>query len=99
MSAVSGFRKRRVMVGSSVTRLINWLLALEGKSAKSSNFDIAQDMAKRLSVLDQEFRNYHYELLDFIDEGDEGALANEQRDLDKHDNVIMMQICISSNSL
>ena len=61
-------------------------------------------MAKRLGALDKEFRNSYYQLLDLIDEGDKGALANEQRDLDNHDDVIddanmhIKQLIISSSS-
>ena len=83
-----GVRKRRGTVRSSITRLVNRLSALERKAAEPTTFDLAQDLAKRLRELDQDFRKYHYELLDLIDEEDEDALDKEQADLDNHDDVI-----------
>ena len=88
MSTVSGVRKRRGTVRSSITRLINRLSILEGKAAEALTFDLTQGMAKKLGELDQEFRQHHYQLLDLIEEEDEDALDNEQKELDKHDDLI-----------
>ena len=88
MSTAPDVRKRRGTVRGSITRLVNRLSVLEGKAAEPTTFDLAQDLAKRLSELDQEFRRHHYQLLDLIDEKEEEALAKEQADLDGHDDVI-----------
>ena len=88
MSTASGVRKRRGTVRSSITRLLNRLAALEGKAAEPSTFDLAQDMAKRLSELDREFRKHHDQLIDLIDETDEDGLESAQNELDTHDDTI-----------
>ena len=85
MSTASDVRKRRGTVCSSITRLLNCLAALEGKAAEPSTFDLAQDMAKRLGELDQEFRKHHDQLLDLIDETDE---VKDKNKLDTHDDII-----------
>ena len=88
MSTASGVRKRRGTVRSSITRLLNRLAALECKAAEPSTFDFAQDVAKRLSELTQEFRKHHDQLLDLIDEIDESGLESAQKELDAHDDII-----------
>ena len=88
MSTTSGVRKRRGTVRSSITRLLNRLAALEGKATEPSTFDLAQDVAKRLGELDQEFRKHHDQLLDLIDDADESGLKSAQKELDAHDDII-----------
>jgi hypothetical protein len=88
MSTVSGARKRRGTIRSSITRLINRLTILEGKTAEPSTFDLAQDMVIKLSDLDKDFRAHHFQLLDLIDEADEEALGKEQEELDKLDDAM-----------
>ena len=88
MSTAPGVRKRQDTVCSSITRLLNRLSVLESKATEPTTFDLVQDVAKRLNELDQEFRKYHYQLLDLIVERDEEALAKEQADLDGHDDVL-----------
>ena len=73
---------------------------MEGKVAEASTFDLAQGMAKRL---DQEFRQHHHQLLDLIEVEDEDSLDNEQKELDKHDDLIeinlrMKQLVTASSS-
>ncbi len=88
MSTITGARKRRGTIRSSITRLINRLSVLEGKTADYATLDLAQDAAKKLGELNQEFRTHHYQLLDLIEEEDDEALAKEQKELDSHDDVI-----------
>ena len=88
MSTASGVRKRRGIVHSFITRLLNRPAVLEGKATELSTFDLAQDMAKRLGELDQEFRKHHDQLLDLIDETDEDGLESAQKELDTHDDII-----------
>ena len=88
MTMITGARKRRGTIRSSITRLINRLSILESKAADHTTLDLAQDAAKKLGELDREFRTHHYQLLDLIDEEDGEALAREQRELDSHDDVI-----------
>ena len=104
MSAISGVRKKRGTTRGSITRLINRLEELEGKADQPMTFDLAQDMAKKLENLDKEFREYHYRLIDLIDEKEEEALRTEQDILDRHDdeladvNVRIKQLITVSSS-
>ena len=61
---------------------------LERKAAEPSTFDLAQDMAKSLGELGQEFRKHHDQLLDLIDETDGDGLVSAQSELDAHDDII-----------
>ena len=85
MSTVSSARKRRGTIRSSITRLLRRLSDLEGRAAEPTTFDLAQDVARRLDELDKDFRA---QVLDLIDEEDEVALDNEQKELDAHDDII-----------
>ena len=72
----------------SIERLIRCLANLEGKEDEPTTLAIAQDIASGLGAHDREFRDFHYQLLDLIDEGDQGTLDNEQRELDDHTDLI-----------
>ena len=81
MSNVAGVRKKRGTVLGSITRLANRL-------KHSTTFDLAQDLAKKLVDLDQEFRKQHSKLVDLIDEGEEDLLVKEQDIIDRHDDEL-----------
>ena len=88
MSTVPGLRKRRNTVNKSIARLVRRIASLEGKATEPTAYDVAQETAKGMSEQDREFKDFHYQLLDLIDESDEGALEKEQKELDDHDNVM-----------
>ena len=88
MFTIPGLRKRRNTVNKSIARLVRRIASLEGKPIEPTAFDVAQEIAKALSEHDREFKDFHYQLLDLIDESDEGALEKEQKELDDHDDVM-----------
>ena len=87
MSTASSARKRRGQVRSSITRLLNKLGNLEHKVGEASTFDLVSGISDKLTELDRDFRAQHYQVLEHIDEADEGGLAKEQEELDTHDDA------------
>ena len=79
-------RKRRGVVRASITRLANRLDDLEGTTDDVATRDAAQRMSQKLKELDSEFKTYHYNLIDHID--DDETLGKEQTVLDEHDDTI-----------
>ena len=84
---ITNNRKRRSVVRASVTRLDTRVGELEGKGEALSPGDvrIAQQLRKRLSSLDADFRSYHFAIIDLVDED---SLEVEQRVLDEHDDRV-----------
>ena len=68
-------RKRRGVVRASITRLANHLDDLEDKTDDIATRDIAQRMSQKVNELDLEFKTYHYNLIDHID--DDNTLGKE----------------------
>ena len=88
MSTAPALRKRRTTVGQSINRLVRRLGNLEGKEAEPNTLVIAQDIAAGLTTHDCEFKDFHYQLLDLIDEADQETLDKEQKKLDEHDDMM-----------
>ena len=88
MSSAAGLRKRRIAVSKSIDRLVRRLANLEGKATEPSTFATAQEIEKGLKEQDQAYRDFHYQLLDLIDEKDGDTLDKEQEELDKHCDVM-----------
>lgn len=78
MADISTVKKRRGVVRASMTRLATKLRDLKGMTDQPSTPDLVQAMTQKLNTLDAEFRKYHFELIDLID--DEEALAKGTRD-------------------
>ena len=88
MSNLSSLRKRRGAASKSIARLIRRLSELEAEADQSTTFDLTQDLMVTLGEQDKAFRDHHYDALDLISEEDEVALENEQKVLDRHDDVM-----------
>ena len=92
MSTIPDLRKRRNTVTKSIARLVRHIASLEGKATEPMAFDVTQEIAKGLSEQDCEFKDFHYQLLDLIDESNEGALEKE---LDDYDDVMNnAKVCV-----
>ena len=90
----TSLRKRRGVLRASVTHLNKRVGELEGRRGEDpATFGHAQRALDKLENLDTEFKGYHFELLDLID--DEEALQAEQ---DEHDDNIS-QLYTSIKSL
>ena len=105
MSDVSTVKKRRGVVRASITRLATKLRDLKEMTDQPMTPDLVQAMTQKLNTLDAEFRKYHFELIDLID--DEETLAKEQETLDSHDDNVsalstqmkqLMMACFSADS-
>ena len=81
-------RKRRGVVHASITRLESRLRELEEISDQPTTADHAHQLAVRSKALDSEFKSYHLQLVDLIDENDDELLEKEQEILDKHDDHV-----------
>lgn len=88
MATIPMIKKRRSTVRGSITKLVTRLEALEAKADQPTMYDHAQELTKKLESLDAEFRKYHYELIDLIDETDDTTLTREQAILDDHDELM-----------
>ena len=85
--SVSTYRRRRGTVHASITRLSTKVKELERKPGPIS-LSTADNLSHKLESLDSEFRKYHYDFIDLVDEVDDTTLAAEQDVLDKHDEEI-----------
>ena len=85
--SVSTYRRRRGTVHVSITRLSTKVKELERKPGPIS-LSTADNLSHKLESLDSEFRKYHYDFIDLVDEVDDTTLAAEQDVLDKHDEEI-----------
>ena len=79
---------------------------LEAKTTRMDTRDHTQHMLDKLENLDSDFKQYHYALIELID--DEEILEKEQENLDKHDNKIaelvvsykqLLSICTVSSDM
>ena len=82
----SSLRKKRGIIRSSITRAKTRLRDLEAKTTRMDTRDHAQRMLDNLENLDSDFKQYHYALIELID--DEETLEEEQENVDKHDDEI-----------
>ena len=59
------------MVCTSVTKLVSHVINLERRALHSSTNEIvAKRMEQKVYELDKDFREYHYSILDLMEEGD-----------------------------
>ena len=104
MSTPSAVRKKRNTALKSIARLADRLKDLEGKVPESTTFDLAKDLDKKLTNLDEEVRKQHSKLIDLIDEEEEDTLQAEQGVLDQHDdelaalNIRIKQLILASSA-
>ena len=105
MADASTIKKRRGIVRASITRLVTKLRDLKDITDQPTTSDLVQSMTQKLNTLDIEFRKYHFELIDLIN--DEATLASEQETLDNHDDNVaalstqmkhVMMVCSSTDS-
>lgn len=93
-------RRRRGVVRSSITRLEKRLTELEGISGQPATADHALELALKIETLGADFKTYHLDIVDLM-EDDEEALEKEQEILDDHDDSIadlsirIKRLCIS----
>ena len=88
MTSISTIHKRRKTVTGSITKLVTRLESLEAKADQPTTYDHVQELDKNLQKFGEEFKKYHYEVIDLVDEADDAALTREQAVLDKHDELI-----------
>ena len=67
MTTIAVLRKRRGVPRASITRLGRRLEELEGLTNQPDTLNIAQQLKKKLSELDAEFKKHHYNLVDVVD--------------------------------
>ena len=79
-------RRRRGVVRSSITRLEKRLRELEAIPSQPATADHAQELTAKLAVLDAEYKSYHLELIDLVEDSE--VLEKEQDTLDNHDDAI-----------
>ena len=79
-------RRRRGVVRSSITRLEKRLRELEAIPSQPATADHAQELTAKLAVLDAEYKSYHLELIDLIEDSE--VLEKEQDTLDNHDDAV-----------
>ena len=79
-------RRRRGVVCSSITRLEKRLWELEAILSQPATADHAQELTAKLAVLDAEYKSYHLELIDLVEDSE--VLEKEQDMFDNHDNAI-----------
>ena len=77
-AAISNGRKKRGTVKASITRLLT--------------LDHAQRSLTRLETLNSEYKVHHFRLIDLIE--DEAVLQRERDNLDNHDVVSDLSVCI-----
>ena len=63
------------------------MIDLEAKTTRMDTRDHARCMLDKLENVDNDFKQYHYTLIELID-NDEETLEEEQENLDKHDDKI-----------
>ncbi len=80
-------RRRRGVTRASITRLETRLNELEGLIQQPSNVEHARQLAAKLETLDAEFKLYHFQIVDLLD--DEEQLEREQEALDNHDDHVL----------
>ena len=81
-------RRRRGVTRSSITCLEKRLRELEAITDQPTTADHAQELTVKLETLDVDFKAYHLQLVDLLDEGEDELLEKEQEILDEHDNLV-----------
>ena len=82
-------RARRGVVRGSVTRLEDKVAKLEKKETLTDKDRQSIVRAlKRLQELNEEFKTYHYSIVELMAEEEDEALAEEQKTLDDHENKV-----------
>ena len=80
-----GKKRRRGVVRASITRMETRVKDLERKEAPSTaDHATVQRMQEKLDGLDAEFRTYHFDIVELVDE----SLETEQATLDEHDDKV-----------
>ena len=77
---ISPLPKKRGVTHSSITRAKTCLRDLEAKTNRTHTRDHAQRKLHKLENLDSDFKQYHYALIELIN--DEETLEKEQENLD-----------------
>ena len=80
--------RRRGVTRFSITRLEKRLRELEAISDQPTTADHAQELTVKLETLDVDFKAYHLQLVDLLDEGEGEVLEKEQEILDEHDDLV-----------
>ena len=80
--------RRRGVTHSLITRLEKRLCELEAISDQPTTTDHAQELTVKLETLDVDFKAYHLQLVDLLDEGEDEVLEREQEILDEHDDLV-----------
>ena len=81
-------RRRRGATCSSITRLEKRLGELESISDQPTTADHTQELTVKLKTLDVDFKAYHLQLVDLLEEGEDEVLEREQEILDEHDDLV-----------
>ncbi len=85
-AAITSHRKRRGVLRASITKMRTHTRDLEARSEDPSTVDLALRLSQKLEKLDSEFKQRHFDLIDFIEDEDE--LEKEQEILDVHDDEV-----------
>ena len=81
-------KRRRGVAISSITRLEKHVIELEAKEKLSHKDEVAiKGFIKRLENLDADFKGYHCNVIDLVEE-DEAVLLEEQAKLDDHEDRV-----------
>ena len=81
-------RKRRGVIRALITRLEKRIRELEGISDQPNTPDHARELASNMESLAAEFKEYHFELVDKIEESEDALLEREQDILDEQSDLI-----------
>ena len=84
----ANLRKRRGVTRRSITRMTDRIADLEGTPDQPRNADRAKQLLAKLQTLDTDYRTVHFQIVDLIDEADEGGLDAEQERIDKLDDDV-----------
>ena len=84
---ITRLRRRRGVVRASITRLEKRLRELEDTAEQPATPDHARQLAVKLDTLVTDFKNYHLQILDLMEDVDD-ELRHEQETLDDHDDII-----------
>ena len=80
-------KRRRGVSKASITRIRSRIEELEGLGDHPSTAENAKQLASKLESLESEFKSYHFQIVDLVEE-DEEALSREQDILDNHDDQV-----------
>ena len=86
--ALSSKRRRRGVVRASLTHLDRRVHDLNQEESAHGARLAAEQLLVKLKNLDTEFRTYHFDVIDLIDEDESDSLADEQAILDEHDRKV-----------